>query len=419
VTQVRSVTTPAPLDDRRALWASTGRPTLAVVAVIVCAAIPPFLVGALAPLIGDDLPFRATDVGISIAAYYLVSGLLSPLGGRAVHRIGVVRALRLSCLTTTVGIFGIAVATDALHITLALALLGIPNSVVQPAANAALAEVRAPRMQALVFGTVQASIPTATLVAGLVLGIASYAGGWRWTVLSVASLTLVALWLTRGLPPASRRSDPATPGVRRGAEALPTTPWILVALVATGFLASIAATSLPSYISSTGLATGLAPGVVAGAQVLGSIVCATTRIAAPLGVSHGTTIRRLVLMALFLGGGAFGYLLLGNGTVAGFLVGTVVAYAFGWGWNALFNQVIVAVRPHGIAAATGLTQGGVFLGGTVGPLAFAVVVHERGYGAAWVMVSGAALAAALTAGIAVLILRRAAPFGRPGPTPHE
>ena len=417
MTQVRSATRAEQVEDRRELWVSTGRPTLAVVAVIVCAAIPPFLVGALAPLIGDDLPFRATDVGISIAAYYLVSGLLSPLGGRLVHRIGVVSALRLSCLTTTVGLLGIAVATEALHITLALALLGIPNSVVQPAANAALAEVRTPRLQALVFGTVQASIPTATLVAGVVLGVASYAGGWRWTVLSVVSLTLVALWLTRGLPPATRRSDPATQGVGRDAQALPSTPWILVALVATGFLASIAATSLPSYISSTGLATGLAPGLVAGAQVLGSIACATTRIAAPLGISHATTGRRLVLIAVFLATGAVGYLLLGTGTVAGFLVGTVVAYAFGWGWNALFNQVVVAVRPHGIAAATGMTQGGVFLGGTIGPLAFAAVVYAQGYGAAWVLVSGSALAAALTAGLAVIILHRSPSAGRPDRRP--
>jgi predicted MFS family arabinose efflux permease len=402
VIEVREAT---PL-DRAAVWRSTGRPTLAVIGVIVCAAIPPFLVGALAPLIGDDMPFSATQVGVSIAAYYLVSGVLSPLGGRAVDRIGVVRALRLSCAITTVGLLTIAMAGDAVHVTVALGVLGIPNSVVQPAANAVLAEVRTPRLQAFVFGTVQASIPTATLVAGLVLGIASYVGGWRWTVLAVASLTLVALWLTRGLPPTVRGSRPAPADTPAGLLTRPSTPWLLVALVAIGFFASTASTSLPSYIASTGLDSGLAPGLVAGAQVLGSIACAVTRIGAPVAVSHGTSHRRLVLIAVLLAGGALGYLLLGTGTAAGFLIGTVVAYAFGWGWNGLFNQVIVSVRPDGIAAATGMTQGGIFLGGTVGPLAFAAVVHGHGYGSAWWISSGAAIAAVGAAVVAVLLLRR-------------
>lgn len=404
MTEVREAT---PVDDRLALWHSTGRPTLAVIGVIVCAAIPPFLVGALAPLIGDDMPLSATQVGVAIAAYYLVSGVLSPLGGRAVDRIGVVRALRLSCAITTAGLLAIALAGEALHLAIALGVLGVPNSVVQPAANAVLAETRTPRLQAFVFGTVQASIPTATLVAGLVLGVASYAGGWRWTVLAVASLTLVALWITRGLPPTDRGSRPAPAETPSHLGTRTSTPWVLVALVAIGFFASTAATSLPSYIASTGLDTGLEPALVAGAQVLGSLACAVTRIAAPLGVSHGTSQRRLVLVSVLLAGGALGYVLLGTGTAAGFLIGTVVAYAFGWGWNGLFNQVVVSVRPDRIAAATGMTQGGVFLGGTAGPLVFAAMVHAHGYGAAWWISSGAAVAAVGAALVAIVLLRRA------------
>ncbi len=199
------------VEDRAALWQTAGRPTLAVVGVIVMAAIPPFLVGALSPLIARDLPFGASDVGVSIAAYYFVSGVLSPLGGRAVARIGIARALRLSCAITAVGLVAIAAAGDAMHIAVALGVLGVPNCVVQPAANAALAEVRSPRMQAFVFGTVQASIPIATLIAGVVLGVASYAGGWRWTVLAVASLSLIALWLTRDCRRPSRARSEWSP----------------------------------------------------------------------------------------------------------------------------------------------------------------------------------------------------------------
>lgn len=388
-----------PVDDRADVWRATARPTFAVTAVTVCAAVPPFLVGALAPLISDDLTFNAAQVGISIAAYYLVSGVLSPIGGRAVERIGITRALRLCCVSTTVGLVAIATASDALHLTIVLGLLGIPNSVVQPAANAVLAEVRAPRLQALVFGTVQASIPTATLLAGLVLGVGSYVGGWRWTVLAVASSTLVALWLTGGLTATSAHGTTSNP--YRAVDRPSTNgPWLLAVLVLAGFLASTAATSLPSYVASTGLDTGLSPAVVAGAQMLGSIACATTRISAPLSVSRATARRRLTLIAALLTAGASGYVALGTGTSAGFLVGTLVAYAFGWGWNGLFNQVVVSVRPDRIAASTGLTQAGVFLGGAVGPLTFAAVVHEHGYGAAWWTAAGAALAAAAATAVA-------------------
>lgn len=89
------------------------------------------------------------------------------------------------------------------------------------------------------------------------------------------------------------------------------------ALVATGFLASTAATALPPYAASTGLAAGLAPGAVAAAQIAGSIACATTRICTPLG--------RLVLIATLLAIGSLGYLRLASGTAGGLLVGTVAA----------------------------------------------------------------------------------------------
>ena len=198
------------------------------------------------------------------------------------------------------------------------------------------------------------------------------------------------------VPTADESAVPASPS---------SSPWVLVALVATGFFASIAATSLPSYIASTGLDTGLSPGLVAGAQVLGSIACAATRIGVPLAISHGTARHRLRLISVMLAGGTIGYLLLGTGAALGFLIGTVVAYTFGWGWNGLFNQVVVAVRPDSIAAATGMTQGGVFLGGTVGPLAFAAVVHAHGYEPAWMISAGAAFAAVLTVSVAAALLR--------------
>lgn len=384
---------------------------MAVIGVIVSAAIPPFLVGALAPLIARDMPFGAGDLGLAIAAYYLVSGLLSPTGGWIVERIGVRWSLRLSCGITTVGLVAIAAAESAVHIAVALAFLGLPNSAVQPAANAVLAEVEAPRLRAFVFGVVQAAIPAATLVAGVVLGVASYLGGWRWTILTVAGLTVVALWMLRvlgaGTPtPATGGSPVDLPPDRDRPHRPVGGPWAMVALVCTGFLGSTAATTLPAYVASSGLDTGLAPGVVAAAQVAGSLACAGTRIVASFGVTGDRAGKRLLFISGLLVVGVVGYVCLWTGTTVGFFLGTVVAYAFGWGWNGLFNLVVVNIRPEAIASATGKTQGGVFLGGMFGPLLFAAVVSHSGFGSAWLVAAGAALGAAVAAGSATVVLRR-------------
>lgn len=377
-----------------------------VAAVIVCAAIPPFLVGALAPRLAADFIFDTARLGLAVAGYYLVSGVLSPLGGRLVDRLGPTLTFRVAAATTTVGLLAIAAAQSAMHVGIALTLLGLPNSLVQPAANRMLSEVSAPRARALAFGVVQAAIPTATLVAGAVLAVASYGSSWRWTVLAVGGFTvavqLVVPRVTRdvGLSPKPRPEVVPAPAPYND-------PRLMVALVATGFFASAAATSLPSFIASTGLALGLSALSVSTAQVLGSLACILLRIVAPLLSSHSSLALRCGMVSVLLALGVGGYLGLASGTAAGFLLGAVVAYACGWGWNGLFNLVVVGVRPGGIAAATGKTQGGVFLGGLVGPLLFATIARDGNYGAAWLALSAGVVVAVGSSTYAALVCHRA------------
>lgn len=102
----------------------------------------------------------------------------------------------------------------------------------------------------------------------------------------------------------------------------------------------------------------------------------------------------LSTVGLLLVGGAVGYVLPRTGFGWGFVWGVVAACGLGWawGWNGLFNLGVTRARPHGIAAATGMTQGGVPLGGSRGQLLFAAVSDRAGYGRAWYMVAGAAAA---------------------------
>lgn len=365
--------------------------------MVVSVVVPPMLVGALATRIGQDLHFGTRELGIALAVCFLVTSALSPLGGRVVARLGAEASLRLAGVMTTGGLVGIATATRAEHLVLALAFIGIPNALTQPSSNEMLSLVREPRLRALSFGLVQASIPTASLVAGALLAVASYATSWRGPVLAVAVATVLAQLVL----PRTPRAPAGEHAVRRGGAA-PTVaepadrmggPQLMVAVVLTGCLASAAATALPSFAATTGVAVGVTPWLVAGSQVAGSLASIIVRIVAPVATSHASLRRRLLTVALLQGLGVVAMFGLATGTPAGFVVGTICAFAFGWGWNGLFNLIVVLARPGRIAPSTGLTQAGVFFGGAVGPLTFAVIGGDGHVGAGWLAMASIMAAA--------------------------
>ena len=91
------------------------------------------------------------------------------------------------------------------------------------------------------------------------------------------------------------------------------------------------------------------------------------------------------------------------------VIGALVAYTLGWGWNGLFNLAVVRSNPERPGAATGITQTGVFVGAVFGPLLFGFVVDRASYTAAWLVAGVLSLAAAAS------VRRRPAPArGRPG-----
>ncbi|WP_345525864.1 MFS transporter [Nocardioides endophyticus] len=333
--------------------------------------------------------------GVAVAGYYLVSAVVSPLGGRLVGRLGPGLAMRLACGGASLGLVGIAVASDAHTIVIALTLLGLPNALVQPAANQVLSDTVPVRRQGVAFGLVQSAIPSATLLSGVLLAVFGSQDSWRAAVWSVVALTLAAQLLIR-LPAKSARmaSDPSAP--------LPSLPApvggapLMVGLVVGAVLASVAATSLPSFVASTGAARGLTPAQVAVVQVVGSLACIGLRVLAAWRGSLLPGARMLGGVAGMLLVGTAGYALLATSSAVVFGVGVVVAYAFGWGWNGLFNLSVSRARAGRVSGATGLTQGGVFLGGVVGPLLFAWVLDTHGLGAAWLVVAGGAIAASLS-----------------------
>ena len=91
-----------------------------------------------------------------------------------------------------------------------------------------------------------------------------------------------------------------------------------------------------------------------------------------------------------------------------YLAAVVPAFALGWAWPGLFNLSVVRNNPTSAAAATGVTQTGVYIGAGSGPVVGGVIAHAWGYSALWVA-SGATLVAAgaLSAWLSVRLRRRA------------
>jgi MFS family permease len=293
------------------------------------------------------------------------------------------------------GLVAVALAGDAGAVVVALTLIGIPNSLVQPASNQILSGIGPGRARAVAFGAVQSAIPGATLIAGALLAAVGGSESWRSAVWAVAAL-VAAVQLAIPL-----RHDGATgPGPSLAPEpgTAPPAPVggapFVAALVGGAFLGSVAATTLPSFLAVTGQHAGVSPQAVGAVQIAGSLTCIVARVLASWSGGRHEGADSLRAVATMLAGGALGYVLLGTGSGWGFLVGALAAYGLGWGWNGLFNLSVTQARPHSIAAVTGLTQGGVFLGGMCGPLLFAAVAGPGHYGPAWYVIAIAAAASA-------------------------
>ena len=112
-----------------------------------------------------------------------------------------------------------------------------------------------------------------------------------------------------------------------------------------------------------------------------------------------------------LASGALGYVLLGVGGTWPIVVGTLLAFSMGWGWVGVFFFAIVRLNPGAPAAATGITQTGVYVGALAGPVLFGLLVEANGYPLAWVLaaVSSAGAAGGVAYGRSRVLAWRAAP----------
>ncbi|WP_330439548.1 MFS transporter [Micromonospora sp. NBC_00821] len=388
--------TPDPtVAQRRPVRASAG----AVVTTVACV-LPVFLLGGLAVQMGTDLGFSPAGLGLAVSVYFGVSALASVPSGRLVERYGPALVARCGILLAAGSMLAVAAFARSYPVLVGLlALSAAANALGQLASNAALAQHVPARRQGLSFGVKQAAIPVSTLLAGVAVPTIALTAGWRWAFVAaaVAALTTLAA-VPRQLPGLARRAGAARAGRATAA---------LVVIGAAATLASGAANSLGTFLVDSAAARGLSPGLAGLTLTLGSAVCVAARVGAGWLADRRET-GHVALIAAMLLVGAVGLGLLALTGSVPLMVGVVLGFGLGWAWPGLMNFAVVRLHPQSPAAATSITQTGVYAGGCLGPLSLGPLAAHLGYPAMWTIAAVAMLLAAALMLVGSRLLTRAA-----------
>ena len=365
---------------------SLARPAALAIAAGAATVLPGFLVGSLALQIKADLDVSVGAVALGVTVFFAAGAVGAGPGGRLSERTGALRAIRGSVVATAALMLACALLARSLPVFLVLlGMAGVANAVCQPAINLFMADQVPLDRQGIAFGIKQSAIPTAVLVSGLALPLLALPLGWRATfaIFSGAALVVAAVVgrsATRFVRPSERERAPR-----------PSRKLIVTAVAAA--IASGGPSALGAYLVASAVDVGIAEGAAGVLSAAGSATSLLVRIAA----GYRADVRRdygFSAMVALLVAGAAGFALLTVGEPAPFVLGALVAFGLGWGWPGLFNLAVVDLHREAPAAATGVTQTGIYVGAAAGPAAYGLLSSELGYSAAWGIAGALCLVAA-------------------------
>lgn len=363
-------------------------PTARVVAssggVLALGMLPLFLVSALSGDIGDELGFGAAGTGAVLATFFVAGGVTAVPVGWVTDRIGAPNAMRTGAVLS--GASSVLIgwwASSIVEVAAALALAGVAVGFADTGASAWFAAAIPSTRQGLAFGLKEASVPSASLLAGLSLPVLATSLDWR-TIFLLGAALAPAIWLIVpwGRVPASDQPPHATGTSRWG-------PLVLFAVgIALGTAGATAASTFLVPALEDGGWTSSSAGLVLAVASVGSI---SVRI-----VVGGASDRRRSawpLIVAAMSGGAVGcvVLALDPGAVVSIL-GAIAAVALGWGWTGLAFQAVLEATMDRPALGAGLVLGGLSVGGAAGPATFGLIASASSFATSWV-VAGAALLA--------------------------
>jgi predicted MFS family arabinose efflux permease len=353
--------------------------------------LPAYLIGGLAVQLRDEFAFGSEQLGLIVALFFLVSSLSSAPFGRLVERLGSYRTMVAGGLTAAVGLGALGAAWSWVALAGLVTVAGLANGMLQVSSNLLIVRGVRGRRRGLAFGVKLAAIPLSTLLAGAAVPLVALTVGWRWAFAGAALLALTTIPLTPAFDPGTRTGG-------GGSTPRPSSPVGALVLIAVGGgVGTAAANCLGAFLVDWSVVAGADPGwagtLLAGASVVGI----ATRLATGAAADRWSWPAMPWVAGMLIAGTA-GFVAIASGPGGwGFIGGVVLAFAAGWGWNGLYNLAVVRANEDAPAGATGITQTGVYMGSTVGPLAFGLIAGRISYPTAW-------LTAAVAAGLAGVLL---------------
>jgi len=350
----------------------------------MCSAFPVFLTGALGVQLREDIGLTATHVGLAMGASFGVAAVLSAPMGRVAERLGPRRGFRVGLTTSVVAMLAVAVlARNVWQFCLFLGVAGAGNALNQPSANLMLTTHIEGERMGFALAAKQSGMPTAALLGGVAVPAIALTIGWQWAYVAGAIMAAGAMF---SFPPdRGSRSDLNTranaTGDRRSAR--PDLGMALLVLYAmVGLLGATSAGTMVGFITSGAEASGLGPGTAGLVLSLGSLVGVASRLIQGWQVDRWGVlpIQRLVWL---YGLGGLGMLVLAIDVPITYVLAPIPAFAFGWAWPGLFNLSVVRDNPSAPAAATGVSQVGVFIGAALGPALGGAIIDNGSYRLLW------------------------------------
>ena len=326
----------------------------------------------------------------------MVGALTAPFGGRLADRIGPKTSLYVGSTLSVAALVGLGLFTTGWGPLVAfLCLAGMAVAVTDPGLAILVDRALPLTRQGLAFGIKEASIPAATLAAGIAVPAIALTVGWRWAfAVGVIPWIVVMVLLPRldARPRSEREGIPTTttaPGTGSKRTAL---------LLASGAaaLGTAAASGVGIFLTDSAVAMGMSPGGAGILLATGSVAGIIARVGTGA-MADRTGGPQFKLIAMMLAIGALTMGLGGSGNNSLLVLGTIGAFTGGWAWTGIFFLSLVKTNPDRPGAVAGIGTAGLGVGNATGPLLFGVLAQAFSYGVAW-------MAAAIIAGAAAVLM---------------
>ncbi|GMQ85744.1 MAG: hypothetical protein BMS9Abin07_1312 [Acidimicrobiia bacterium] len=367
---------------------------------------PVFLLAASFLQLEADIGLSITGLGALTAAFFLTAAVASAPLGRVVERIGWQRAMKINCVGSAAVLVAIALFARGVAVFVALLVLaGAAYGLANPAANKALAEQVDASRRGITFGLKHAGIPASTLLAGLAVPVLILTVGWQFSF-AFAALLAGAVWVlvATDRDPPLHEAGSSTPG----RSALTTVD--LATLAGASALSTAAAISLGTFLVVASVEEAALSEAQGGMLLFaGSLASIVARVIVGA-ITDRVGGRGFIGLTVLMGTGSLVFLLLSPATGLVFAMLVMAAFATGWGWAGLMTFTVVNANASTVAASSGITQAGIFLGAGLGPIVLGWTIENTSFAVSWALVSVSLL---IAAAIIVVVGRRTSRHAEP------